>query len=53
MRAESNLRWGEKSVGGEEVETMRTDNSLKKLDCERNEGYDLEQIGRASCRERV
>lgn len=42
MRAESNLRWGEKSVGGEEVETMSTDNSLKKLDCERNEGYDLE-----------
>lgn len=41
MRAESNLHW-EKSMGGEEVETMSEDNSLKKLDCERNERFNLE-----------
>ena len=39
MRAESSSHWGEKSVGGEEV---GTDNSLKKLDREKNERYDLE-----------
>lgn len=46
LRAERNLHWagvwGEKSVGGEKVETMSPDHSLKKLDCERKERCDLE-----------
>ena len=46
LRVERNLHraevWGEKSAGGEKVETMSSDHSLKKLDCERKDRCDLE-----------